>query len=141
MQLKSNEGSTIRSADAPDVTANPRFKNWLWIKEGNPPSLQLFNVNTGLWVCDSCNPYAGTVLTQLDPPVFIPVDQSKTDGFSMTHVTAGAVIWYSINGSPFQPYGGGTILYGVPDYMFVAAYAVKSLFRDSETVLVEYKHG
>ena len=138
LNLNSNEGRVVRSPTPPNVAANPRYKNYIWIKEANPPSLQVYNQNTGLWVCDSCNPYDGTVLPQLANVEFGPVDGTLTDGFSFTHPTAGAVIWYSINGGAFTQYVGGTVRFGNPDYMYVAAFAVKTGYRDSDTVVVEY---
>jgi hypothetical protein len=144
LNIKSNEGGVIRQATAPDVAGNPKLANSLWIKEGTadtPPSLMIWDRFQGAYVCSTtCNLYDVEELPQLAVPVFYPVDGSKTDGFSISHVDPEATIWFSINGAQFSPYPGGNTLFGTPDYFYVAAYAVKDGARASETVVVEYTH-
>lgn len=138
LQLNGNEGRVIRDGPAPNVAANPKYKNFIWIKEGNPPTVQLYNVHTNAWSSGD-----GEILTKLDPPAFTPEDGTNTDGFSIAHSDGSVTIWYSVNGEVFLPYPGGTILLGSrdKDYFYVSAYAVKSGSLDSDIVMVEYLAG
>lgn len=134
MVVTANEGSTIRQATPPDVTTRPELKNYIWIKEGNPPSQHLFNHVTGLW--SDTNP--GLSVTKLDAVTPLPPTGSLTDGFSLSHTDPSATIYYSVNGGPYQVYAGGTVLKGTPDYVYVAAYAARSGYLNSDVVFAEY---
>lgn len=136
IQISSNEGQVIRQANPPDVAANPRLKNFVWIREGNPPTLELFNNVTGVWSDNT----AGTVLTKLDPPTFSPVSGAATDGFELTApvTPSGVDVWYSINGSVFRQYTGGKIIVGTGECFYVSAYSTKIGYLNSDTMVVEY---
>jgi hypothetical protein len=135
----SNRGYTVRQADPPDVATYPFYKNFVWIKEGSPPTMMVFDITTGLWVLPGTSEESGVVLPQLAVVLFTPADGTLTDGFTLTHETPDVVIWYNINNSDFSEFPlGQNVLVGLPDYMTVAAFATKEGYLDSDTLVVEY---
>lgn len=140
LSITVNEGRTIRQAAPPDVSVDPRYKNYVWVKEmyPAPPQVCAWDESAQAWVCPDGLTNNGVVIAQLASVVFSPLSGRSTEGFSLSHAATGVVIWYSVNGNPFQVYSGGVVFVDNPGYFFVAAYATKNGLRDSDIVIAEY---
>ena len=135
--LETNEGRILRRATPPDVSADPRLKNYIWVKTSNPPAMCVYNDVTGLWVCSDGSTTGGVTVPQLASVTITPPSGSVAEGFALSHGAVGVSLWYSLNGGPFILYPGGYVLVGT-GYFYIAVYASKPGFADSPIEVAEF---